>query len=599
MHHKHAIKIRFGGLFCVLIFSMFLSGCLFTFKSNPQIMEEAFVENPPRRVAILPFENKTDNEDLDEQARSAIYNSMVSKNYEDIEIGLIDDILANAALETGKNPMNMSPEELSSRLDVDGIFYGIVEDFSKSYWVFYSHLKITLTVRLYDVRKKNYIFTDTVTAYNRNIAPAGSIVGIVTSTVKTLWHLRKSEKIDTMERLARRLVEEIPNPALEKNASAGYIKKVQVDIPGIVLRKEDRIDVTITGKPGLKASFDIGNYRTGIKMKETSPGVYQGAYKIKSGDNLEYGLVKGQLSSEAGRDVMINYNKFFSIDTEAPTTPSILTIVSTRDDFRLHLSLPEDEDFDHYLIYRTTKPEKGYTEFEESVNPSIILDDLESGKTYFFRAASVDALGNRSNVGNAFEFTVPPEGPVRIEHDFTGYSTLYAYSSPYRINEIIRLPKDSVLFIEAGVEIQFGEKGGFLIEGELSALGTDDDPILIEGEEGWRGIRLLHTGDLQRSRLAFMTIRNASTGLHLRNGRLEARKLSVTDCRTGISAGKKTFLRIVDSEFRSNHTAIKSDADDTILKNITLIKNEYMTEFGGVPEKQQEKKITDFSRFRY
>ena len=54
-----------------------------------------------------------------------------------------------------------------------------MEEVSKFYIIFYAHLKARLSVRLYDARRKAFIYSDTVTAYNRDIAPAASPLGAV------------------------------------------------------------------------------------------------------------------------------------------------------------------------------------------------------------------------------------------------------------------------------------------------------------------------------------------------------------------------------------------------------------------------------------
>ena len=104
----------------LLVFSftilLFLPGCLFTFKTNPRIQNVAFRENPPETVAVLPFTNQSNAPETTELARSFFYNALASKSYTDIELSRVDAILAQLALEEGKNPLELSADFLAQKL---------------------------------------------------------------------------------------------------------------------------------------------------------------------------------------------------------------------------------------------------------------------------------------------------------------------------------------------------------------------------------------------------------------------------------------------------------------------------------------------------
>jgi len=61
------------------------------------------------------------------------------------------------------------------------------------------------------------------------------------------------------------------------------------------LRAGDSFDVTLTGTPGGKASFDIGTYLEGIPMAEGPPGTYTARYQIPSGVNFGSTPIYGHL----------------------------------------------------------------------------------------------------------------------------------------------------------------------------------------------------------------------------------------------------------------------------------------------------------------
>ncbi len=50
----------------------------------------------------------------------------------------------------------------------------------------------------------------------------------------------------------------------------------------------------------MKASFDIGNWKTRLPMKEISSGIYRGEYQILATDQVTGALVIGRLADHFG-----------------------------------------------------------------------------------------------------------------------------------------------------------------------------------------------------------------------------------------------------------------------------------------------------------
>ncbi len=62
-----------------------------------------------------------------------------------------------------------------------------------------------------------------------------------------------------------------------------------------VYQPGDTVQITLRGEPGGTATFDVGNYATGLSMTEASPGVYVGSYMIPTGVNLSNVQITGHL----------------------------------------------------------------------------------------------------------------------------------------------------------------------------------------------------------------------------------------------------------------------------------------------------------------
>ncbi len=79
------------------------------------------------------------------------------------------------------------------------------------------------------------------------------------------------------------------------------------------------IRVTLTGSQGCQAVFSIPNVVSDIKMAETSPGVYQGDYKVVAGHDVTDAGVVAELTAKDGtRAPMLKAQQSISIDTIPP-----------------------------------------------------------------------------------------------------------------------------------------------------------------------------------------------------------------------------------------------------------------------------------------
>jgi len=98
---------------------------------------------------------------------------------------------------------------------------------------------------------------------------------------------------DTAEK--REIIASRAVAATPQAAGATAITAFNVSAKG-ALRAGDSFDVTLTGTPGGKASFDIGTYLEGISMNEGPAGTYTAHYQIPSGVNFGSTPIYGHLT---------------------------------------------------------------------------------------------------------------------------------------------------------------------------------------------------------------------------------------------------------------------------------------------------------------
>jgi hypothetical protein len=84
------------------------------------------------------------------------------------------------------------------------------------------------------------------------------------------------------------------------------------------LRAGETLTATLQGNAGGTATFEIFGVATGIAMRETAPGTYQGSYAVKAGDAATNAAVFGRLRVGAQDAPLVQAGTPVTIDTAAP-----------------------------------------------------------------------------------------------------------------------------------------------------------------------------------------------------------------------------------------------------------------------------------------
>lgn len=91
------------------------------------------------------------------------------------------------------------------------------------------------------------------------------------------------------------------------------------------LRAGDVVNVTVKGQPRSRVTFSIGEIATGIRLSETSPGVYTGRYTVKEGDQAAREPVTVELVTPDGGRVKQESTAPVNILTREPESPEIIS----------------------------------------------------------------------------------------------------------------------------------------------------------------------------------------------------------------------------------------------------------------------------------
>ncbi len=264
---------------------------------EPTVREE---DRLPRKVAILPFVNRTSNPEAASVVRKMFYNFFSSLNYLDLEPFVIDDNLKRSGqYDLILSGQSVSAARLGQLLGVDAIIYGEILTLGKTYALIYSDNAAGLRAKMVRSDNEQVIWE---LEHNIRIQEGSmplSLTGLAATIVKTAISHQKTSHLQAAAELCMQMVATIPNPEAVTEPPPRIIALVH-NAGGKLLRPGDLMKVAIIGAENQTASWSIPPLVENLPLKEKEPGVYIGAYRIRSKDRLPHGRVIGYLRSDTG-----------------------------------------------------------------------------------------------------------------------------------------------------------------------------------------------------------------------------------------------------------------------------------------------------------
>jgi hypothetical protein len=295
------LKPMFLPSLLVLLIAFGIASCalkeMITGPPSPDIIEE---EQLPHKVAILPFVNRTSDPEAAAIVRKMFYNFFSSLNYLDVELTLIDDSLVRAGLyDKIVAGETVSPQNLGQLLGVDAVVFGEVLSLGKIFALVYSDNQAGLKARIVRCNTGQVTWEVEHTVHLEEGDVPFTPLGLAATVLKTAISHQRATHLKAASELCMQVVATIPNPP----AATEPPPKIQTLVhngAGKLLRPGEYLKVALIGDPGQTASWGIPPLRENLPMKEKEPGVYIGAYRIKSHDKLSQGRLIGYLRSETG-----------------------------------------------------------------------------------------------------------------------------------------------------------------------------------------------------------------------------------------------------------------------------------------------------------
>ncbi len=191
------------------------------------------------------------------------------------------------------------PQKLGQLLGVDAVIYGEVLSLGKLYALVYSDNQAGLRARMVRCDSGQVLWELTHTVHLEEGELPLSPIGLAAAVFKTALSHHQATHMEAASELCMQMTATIPNPSAVSEPPP-IIQALVHNGTGKLLRPGDYLKVAMIGEKNQIASWSMPPLIEGLPMKEKRPGVYIGAYRIKSRDRLPHGRLVGYLRARSG-----------------------------------------------------------------------------------------------------------------------------------------------------------------------------------------------------------------------------------------------------------------------------------------------------------
>ncbi len=194
-------------------------------------ISDKYYTDPPRRVAILPFDNliggkyilnsvpiprfnkrKTDgwNWTYANRLRRFFFGHFASREFVDIELMFVDKMLQELGILTPNDLYRVPAQELGRILDADALIYGKVTEYKNSYYALYKQIRIGLSIKCVSTKDGSIFFEGEQVRHDNDIRVATNPLDFVIASFQNSMSMRDVYAARASEEVVRELVIRIP-----------------------------------------------------------------------------------------------------------------------------------------------------------------------------------------------------------------------------------------------------------------------------------------------------------------------------------------------------------------------------------------------------
>ena len=315
---RHYFPKEFRWLIGLVLIAFIGTGCG---TAKVQVYQYVDAEtNYPRSVAILPFsydseiaEGKRPHRIL----REVFFSFFSYLGYSDLPLDTIDRKVA-PTIKAGVNLNDLSNSQLREMLGTDAVIRGHVMNATNFTAGIYAETSIKAKLKMIDLRTDEVMWETEHNELNHSSIVMPAVIDLIKDQVDN-FEVREAY-YKAAESFTLKVLKQVPDPSSvrQNEVHLPRIESIEANILGnSKLQPNDLIYVSMEGESGLTAHFDIGSFKSHIAMKEVSPGLYTGSYRVKKGDIIDNALIIGCLTSKQGLTAKKFYKGAMAVIEEA------------------------------------------------------------------------------------------------------------------------------------------------------------------------------------------------------------------------------------------------------------------------------------------
>ncbi|MDQ6992824.1 MAG: DUF799 family lipoprotein [Mariprofundus sp.] len=456
-------------------------------NTNSEKSEVKQLTGLPHSVAVLPFINRTKTDAAFEVVRRTMFNHFASKNYRALHWKEVDARLQAAGLADATKLDGVQAASLASTLGVDGLLYGEITHYDKTFLGIYAQVAVGVRLRLVDRSGKEiWQGEDVVRSHAGGISttPIGLIMNAVAAAYHTAGNINLYRAADE---LGRNLIVKIPEPARLKGKNGPKIIQIVHDGVGRILKYGDTLSIALEGEPGRQGFARIDGFKT-IDLVEGQAGFYTAKYNVAPSDNIDSAAVVGVLADASGaQSEWISPLGLLTIDNTPPGAPKNSKVQTVQNGLNVSWDMASEKDVVAYQVMVSDHAQGPFVKLAETKDVSYIDTAAKAFSKRYYRIVAIDHAANRAESATitaqllldarlASATELPETLPATVE----GISVLRSGHS-YQLSGITEVTPNAVLLIEPGVRINAGARGSLKVFGALQAFGSSEKPIRING----------------------------------------------------------------------------------------------------------------------
>lgn len=481
--------------------------------------------NLPRTVAVLPFTNKTASEFAFTVVRRTMVNHFSTKNYRMLHWRDVDNRLSLAGLDSAVAMAEKSSAELREILEVDGLLYGNITHYNKTFAGVYAQIAVGVELRFLNAQ-------DEVIWEVKDVqrSHAGGLstnpVGLIMNALVAAKHLYGDINLyRAADELGRDLAKEMPEPKGLSQRRKPVITNVVHSGVDQFLKYGDTLEIGVEGAPGMTAVAFIDGIGL-VDLIEKEPGQYIGKVALDKKHNLTDIAVIGRLQDDFGQtSSWVSPYGLLNVDNTPPGAVASLQAESRNNAIRVSWNAPTDGDIAGYsLSYANTETGAATKTFQSS-DSMLTLERLRNFRTVYISVSAFDRAGNQGEVAKVAGTPAPDPRfgnatlvSSSLPTNITGIARLMPEGNPYYLRSKSKVATNGVLLIAPGVEIIVSPNAKLSVLGEIHAFGSKENPIVVRDENGQGFDEFLVLQSTQAINLQGLNISNAGIPIQITAG---------------------------------------------------------------------------------